>query len=188
MSKREKMLLFATAGVFVILILDQYALAPLFQHQGLLDTQSGQYQTEIDHGRKFLAERKQLKPKWESMLKGGLKDDPAEAEGQLLHALSDWAGEAGLTLSSLKPERPESKERLKEIQLQVVGNGPWESVPKLLFKIQSAPLPLKIMELQLGSRNDASHDVSLQFKISTLYFPPEAKTTKAGKPGNGGTP
>ena len=188
MSKREKMLLFATGAVFVILILDLYVLAPLFQHQGLLDTQSGQYQTEIDRGKKLLAERKQLEPKWESMVKGGLKDDPKEAEGQLLQALLAWSRDAGLTLSSQKPERPESKERLKEIQVQVVGKGAWESVPKLLFKIQSAALPLKIMELQLVSRNDASHDVSLQLKISTLYSPSEVKTAKAGKPGNGGTP
>jgi len=168
MSRREKMLLLATGAVIALLLLDQYALGPFLAYRDQLDKQSAQYQADIGRDGKVLKEYKRLKPEWERLAAGGLKEDPAEAESQLLHALLNWSKETGLAISSEKPERPETKERLKEIQVQVVGSGPWDSVPRFLFKVQSAALPVKIMELHLGARNDTSHEVSVQIKISTL--------------------
>ena len=53
--------------------------------------------------------------------------------------------------------------------VQATGAGGMENISKLLWKMQSAQFPLKITEMQLGSRNDNSSDLALQLKISTLY-------------------
>jgi Tfp pilus assembly protein PilO len=187
LSRREQGLALVVLGVLVILLADRYVLTPLLARQELVATQRGQVLAETGHAQGLMRECRQSAPKWNSMLSNGLKQDPAEAEGQLLHALRDWAKEAGFVLASVKPDRPESKEQLKEIQIQATGNGSMESVAKFLWKMQSTPFPLKVLEFQLGSRTDGANDLALQVRISTLYWAPEQKGAKTAKPGGGGT-
>jgi len=186
LSNRERGLLFATLAVLAVLLIDYCALTPLTTQQDALQTERMRILADIGHSQKLVAERRKLAPTWHSMVSSGLKEDPAEAEGQLLHALRDWAKESGFALSSVKPDRPESKERLKEIHVQATGAGPMEGVAKFLWKMQSASFPVKVMEAQLGSRTDGTNDLALQVKISTLYLAPEQRVAKAEKPGNGG--
>lgn len=186
LSKREKGFVLATVAVCGILLLDQYVLTPLLEEQDALHAERDKIVTELDRARKIMAERKQLAPKWHNMLNSGLKSDPSEAEGDLLHALRDWAKAAGFTLTSVKPDRPESKEQLKEIHVQATGTGSMSDVAKFLFKLQSASFPLKLTEFQLGTRSNTTNELALQIKLSTLYCPPDKKIAKAEFPGNGG--
>ena len=187
LSKREKGLFFAVLAVCGVLLLDQYALTPLMEQQDALHVERDKIIADMDRGRKLLAEKKQLAPKWTSMTSSGLKSDPAEAEGDVLHALRDWAKSANFTLSSVKPDRPESKEQLKEIHVQATGTGSMNDVAKFLLKMQNATFPLKLTEFQLGTRNNTTNELALQIKISTLYYPKEKKVAKADTRVNGGT-
>jgi Tfp pilus assembly protein PilO len=186
LSRREKWLALGTLGVLAILLADYYVLTPLLAEQEHLETERGQLLANIGRAQKLMLEHRQLAPKWNSMLSSGLKGEPADAEGQLLHALRDWAKETGFVLASLKPDRPESKEQLREIQVQAMGTGSIDGVAKFLWKMQSASFPLKVLELQLGSRTDGVNDLALQVRVSTLYCAPERKGAKAAKPGGGG--
>jgi len=186
LSKREKGLMYGSLAVLAILALDYYALTPLTEQQDLLNVQREQILADMERGRKLFQERKQLAPKWKSMLSDGLKGDPAEAEGQVLHGLRNWAKETGLTLSSVKPDRPESKEQLRQIHIQASGTGSMDSIAKFLFKMQSAGIPLKVTELQIGSRNEGDNNLAMQFKVSTLYRASEHAVAKIEKNGNGG--
>ena len=180
LSKREKGLAFGSFAIVSMLLLDQYALTPLLDRQDALQAQREQILTDIQRAQKLFKERKQLAPKWNDILSTGLKHDPSEAESQLLHALRDWAKDAGFTLTSIKPDRPESKAELKEVQIQASGVAPMDGIVKFLWQLQSGAFPLKITELQLGSR-DENTDLTLQMKVSTLYYVPEHKAAKAEK-------
>lgn len=172
MSKREKGLMIAVLAVLGVLAVDRYALTPLLEGQDLLNARRAQILADIKHVKDLMDERRQLTPEWKRMLSAGLKGDAADAESQLLHALRDWARESGLSLTSLKPERPDSKEQLKQIQVQAAGNATMDGVAKFLWKVHSASFPLKVTELNLGSRNDSTsnhNELALQIKLSTLY-------------------
>ena len=187
LSQRERLLAFSALGVLVVLLADFYALTPLLAQQDVLQGQREQLLAELSRGQKLVVERRQLTPKWNNMLSSGMKSEPSAAESQLLHALRDWAKEAGFALSSVKPDRPESKEQLKEVHIQATGTGSMDGIVKLLRRMQTSALPLKILEFQLGSRTDGMDDLSLQVKLSTLYNAPEQKPVKADKTGGGGS-
>ena len=187
MSKREKIILGCVLAVLALFLVDKYLLTPLQDEESQLEVESGRIAADIGRAKNLQDQRRELEPKWRVLRAKGLKGDPAEAEGQLLHALADWSKEAGCALSSLKPDRPESKGQLKEIQVEVVGSGPLDSIVQLLWKMRSASFPLKITELQLGSRNDGTSDMSLQAKLSTLYTLPESRIATAAKAGGGGS-
>lgn len=186
LSGREKVLAFGVLGIALLLFLDQYALTPLLDHGDALMIQREQINADIRRGQKLFSERKQMTPKWNQIVSAGLLRDPAEAESQVLHALRDWAKEAGFILTSIKPERPESKAELKEIQILATGNAPMDGVAMFMYRIQSAGFPLKVTEIQLGTHNENSADLALQVKVSTLYYVPESKTAKPDKVAGGG--
>lgn len=180
-SRREKALAIGTIAVVGLLAVDQYFLTPLFDDEDRLEVQRKDILSDMQRARKLLADRKELMPKWNNMLKTGLKSNPAEAEGQLLHSLRDWAKETGLALSSVKPERPESKDPLKQIDIQANATGSMEAVAKFMCRMQTAEFPIKLTEFQLSNRSDASSELALQFKLSTLYNEPELKVAKSEK-------
>jgi hypothetical protein len=186
MSRREKGLAFGTLAVLVLFLADHYVLTPFFDQQSAIESQRGQILADINRDRKVTDERRQLAPKWRAMVTGGLKSDPAEAEGQLLHALRDWAKETGFVLSSVKPDRPETKNQLKEVHVVATGNGKMENTAKFLWKMQSTSFPLKVLDFQLSSRADGANDLALQVKVSTLYWSPPAAATPQGPVANGG--
>ncbi|HYG76470.1 MAG TPA: type 4a pilus biogenesis protein PilO [Planctomycetota bacterium] len=169
MSSRERALATVSISVLVLLALDQYALSPLLAQQDQLQVEREQILGDVARAQKINQERKKLAERWKSMIAGGLSKDPATAEGQILHALRDYARDAGLSLASLKPERPESKGRLKEILVQTTATGNMESVTRFLLKLQSASFPLKVTEFQLSTRTDGKDDLNFQLKVSTLF-------------------
>ena len=114
-----------------------------------------------------------MEQEWKEMLQAGLKRDVSEAESQVLHAVRNWSQESGLALASLKPERVARDGELQEIMFRVAGPGSMRSVSRFLWQLQTAALPLKVEELQLGSRKEGADDLSLQLRISALYLAAE---------------
>lgn len=93
------------------------------------------------------------------------------AESQVLHALGRWAGETGLGLVSLQPERLTEETLLPEIEFRASGTGSMATVSRFLWRLETAEIPLRIKGLQLTSRKDGQDDLSLQLTFSTLYVP-----------------
>jgi len=195
-NKRERLLVVGAAAVIGLLGIDQYFLTPLFNDEDQLQVQRQKLLADLGHAHKTMTERKELMPKWNIMLKTGLKADHSEAEQQLYKSLGDWAKETGLTPPSLTEDtgqtqspmttdRPEAKATLKELNLQANTVGSMESIAKFLWKMQSAAFPLKLTEFQMGAQNETNKGLTLQFKISTLYNETEQHPDKSDKPSDG---
>jgi hypothetical protein len=173
-SKREKLVLAGAIAALCLLVLNFLALEPLLDRRGAVAENKGRLVTELNQAQNLLKRRRLLADTWQRMLAGGLKPDPAEAESQLLRSLRDWSADAGVTLSSLRPERSTEKSTLPEITVDATGTGSMRTVSRLLWRIETAEIPVKVKMLQLGSRRDGTDDLSLHLKVSTLYLPVES--------------
>jgi len=45
-----------------------------------------------------------------------------------------------------------------------------QSVGRLIWRIENAQLPIRIEDIQLGSRTEGVDDMSLQLKLSAIYL------------------
>jgi hypothetical protein len=106
------------------------------------------------------------------MVQPGIKNDPAEAESQFQRAFDDWAVQSGVDLRLRKPQRIAEKTRLPEIKFQEQGTGTMKSLVGLLWKIQTADIPVKVIELSVDSHKDGQDDLMFKFNLSTVYTPP----------------
>ena len=170
-TKRERLLLAAAGAVLCILALDVYVLTPFLEERAATQDKHAKLQGQLAQATGLLRRRRVLGRKWNQMLAGGLQGDPAEAESKLLRSLRDWCGQAGVRLSSLRPERSAEETTLPVISVDMTGTGPMEGVSRLLWRIETARLPVRISMLQLGSRKDGADDLSIHLRVSTLYAP-----------------
>lgn len=169
LSKRERLIITVTLIVLALLGLDFYVVTPLLDRLAAIETQKQVLLDKMERGTALLANKRRIGPKWQEMTASGLKRGPAEAESQILHAVQNWSREAGLKLSSLKPERLPEKKNLQEISFQAGGTGSMSAVSRFLWCIETAKVPIRVKDLQLGARKEGTDDLTLQLRLSTLY-------------------
>jgi hypothetical protein len=180
LSKRERYIVFGAALVLGGLALDRVVLGPLLEGWSATEVQRQALLAEMNRATATLRHSKELAPKWRAMVRSGIRDDPAEAESQALHAIRNWTEESGVALSLLKPDRLTERTRLPEISFQASCNGSMDSISKLLWRVRNATIPVRITELQLATRKEGTDDLSIQLRLSTVYRP---ETARAGPPG-----
>lgn len=189
-SGRERLIILAAASVVAILLLDRYVITPLDEYRDALDVRKQRLLGDMDRAQALLEHKRKLAPKWREMIAGGLKGDPSEAESQVLHLVQDWSQEAGLKLTSLKPDRLIEKRNLQEISFQAAGTGSMKAVSRFLWRLETAKAPIRVKEMQLGARKEGSDDLTLQLRLSTLYQaaqPPAPSGTGAPSDSKGDT-
>jgi len=175
LSKRERYLVIAAVLGALIFLLDRYVATPLLDWRAGLKAEEQGLVNELENVTRVFERRKLMEQRWKDMLASGLGKDVAKAESRVLHALQDWSQESGLALSALKPEGITQKDGIQEIAFQAVGTGPMTSVARFMWLVEETSLPLKIKQMQLGSRKEGVDDLSLQLQVSMLCLSAEAE-------------
>ncbi len=183
LSKRERYIVAATVIVVSILVLDRYVVTPLLEHRAQVEAEKQNLLREMRIAMNQFARRRQMGQEWKDMLAAGLKGDAAEVESRVLHAVRNWSEESGLSLSSVKPERIARGGDLQEITFHAAGIGSMRSVAQFLWRLETSSLPVRVKDLQLGSRKEGADELSLQLRISALYLPAEPESASASSAG-----
>ena len=187
-SKRERLIIALTALVLCVLVLDRYAMIPLLNRRSAVEVRKARLIGEMERAGSLLRRRRQIGERWRRMLAGGMKGEAGEAESQILHAVRDWSAEAGLDLSSLRPERSSEESSLPEIEFHAAGVGTMAAISRFLWRMETAGMPVKLKMLRVGSRKEGMDDLSLQLRISTVYLPSSraGEETDVGAASDGG--
>ncbi|MHC4625614.1 MAG: hypothetical protein ACYTDV_01415 [Planctomycetota bacterium] len=169
----------ASVGLFaaVKLVID-----PVQAKRDSMESQRQQLLGDLNEAELLIGNHARMQRRWNSMLSDGLRNE-AEAESKILGALRQWSGAANMALSSIRPERTSSNKGLQEMIFTVAGRGSLESVARFLWQIETAALPVKIRDMQLGSSSEAGDSMSLQLHLSALYLGAPKKQVEPGKPG-----
>ena len=168
LSKRERIIVLATILVVGALVADRVILAPITNGLGELRTERQKSLAEVAKAKNLLQQKQQIEKK--KALAAALPSD-AEAESSVAKALDKWAEDAGLTLSSVKPDRMAGGDKgLKEILFVIAGKGSLDAVAWFLYQVETSELPIKVKHMQLGSTSEAGESMSLELRISTLYL------------------
>lgn len=167
LSKRERIILIAAIAAVVMLVADKFVVGPISERREATKTQKLELQTQLENAQILFSRRKLMERKWKTLLSDGLQND-AEAESKIARALDEWSKKTMLTLNSVKPERVASDKGLKEMTFVVAGMGTLESVSRFLWQIETTPIPIKVMDMQVGSTNETGQNMSMQLRLSAL--------------------
>ena len=161
------------ALVVGILALDRLFLTPLIERRQVTDAQMRLATGEMERADGLMTNRSRVNRKWNEMSGSSLKTDGATAESQVIRAVNDWAQEAGLNVSSVKPERAEKEKQFVKITFRANATGNMASISKFMWRLQTSKVPIRVTDVSITTRRDGADDLSLDLGISTIYLPPE---------------
>jgi hypothetical protein len=188
MTKRERYIAIATVSVVGLLGLDYAIVSPLFQRRADAADQAVARGKEWARADKLIhVESKRAGRRWAELSAGALKRDASASESQVLNNLSEWANRAGVAQFSYKPERTEREKEFMRFTVRATGAGRMEQIGNFLYRIQTAPFPVRITDLTVTSRKEGTDELSIQLGISTIYMAPSTdadKTNADNKPAN----
>jgi hypothetical protein len=190
LSKRERYIVIGTVVVVGILALDRLFLTPLIERRQETNANIRLETEKMEKATALVTNRSRVQRKWNELSGASLKGDGANAESQIIRAVNDWAQDAGLNVSSVKPERAE-REKIKDKETQFMkitfranATGNMAAISRFMWRLQTAKVPIRVTDVSINTRRDGVDDLSLDLGISTIYLPPEPvkADTAAGKP------
>jgi Tfp pilus assembly protein PilO len=181
LSKRERIILIATLASVGLLVVVKFVIDPVQAKRDELEAQRQQLLGNLNEAEMLIGNHGRMQKKWDAMLSDGLQSE-TEAESRILSALRKWSGAANMALSSIRPQRISNDRGLQEMIFTVAGRGTLESVAHFLWQIETAVLPVKIKDMQLGSSSEAGDSMSLQLHLSALYLGAQQEQGETGQP------
>lgn len=182
LSKRERILAIATIAVLGALAIYAIADKMLLKPREKTTNEKLELEARLADAQNVFAKRKNLERRWKGLLSAEAQGD-AGAESRVARALNEWSRQTRLTLSSVKPERSSTDKGLNEITFVVAGRGSLEAVTSFLYRVETAELPVKVTDIQLGSSSESGDSMSLQLRLSAIYVgePPKASEKSSQK-------
>ena len=173
LSRRERYIVIGTVAVVGLLALDRLFLTPMIERRQVLDEGMRKATAEMTRANGLFTNSPRVNRKWNEMTAETLKIDGSNAESQIIRSVGDWAREAGLNLSSVKPERAEKEKQFMKITFRANATGNMAAISQFMWKMQTSKVPIRVTDISITTRRDGVDDLSLDLGISTLYLPPE---------------
>ena len=174
LSPREKYIAIGVGAAVVLYALDAAVLTPYSDRLTAIEQETVDAETHLAAQSDLFKANRDLKVVWTAMTRGGLSPDWSVADSQLAQALLKWAGDAGVSVTSVKPDRSAVENGFQVISYHFTCNGSTPEVTKLLWDIETATIPVRLTDVQITPRKEGTDDLTIQFGVSTLVQPQPA--------------
>jgi type II secretory pathway component PulM len=184
LTKRERNLAIAAGAAIGALLLYFVIISPL--EQSWSDVEAGQRTVAQERSDALLvfAQRDHLQRVWDKLRKAGLQSDASMAESQAENAVSRVADQAGVSDVSLKTDSASTEGSFQVTGLSMQGKGSMRQISQMIYLLESAAVPLRIISLQISpQQKEGTDDLSVQVSLSTICQAPTP--AKANTNGNG---
>ena len=168
LTKRERQIATGLGATIALLIVWEVVVSPYFDRVEDVDKQ---YATAIGQQADISSlfnKRERLKTDWTEITQGGLKSNASDAASQLQHAIIDWESASGVTETTFKPERTTDADQFSVLSYHLTESGSTWAIAKLLAKFESAPIPVRVNDVQITPQKEGTDDLLLQLSVSTL--------------------
>lgn len=173
LSQREKYLSVAFLFAGAAFTLDAVALRPYLDHRrALIDQQQAKVQA-LNEARNTIGKERQLRRMLAGMGQFAAAD-VSGAEGQFLHLLHGWEKEAGVGKASFQRVRSSELNGFTHLTFHVTATGRMPAVAMLLYRVETAPIPLRLEDVQLSPKKEGGDELQVQIVLSTLCRKGEA--------------
>lgn len=174
-SKRERYIGIGVVAAIGLLIVDRYALTPYAERSQALHKEREALTLKQKSADVTFAARRKLQSDWTAISKY-MKHDSSEAEGQARTALRECAEASGVSLGEVNADRPiTGQDGFRIINLRVNVTGRMATISRMLWHLETMPIPLRIASVDITSRPENSDELRMEMTITTLAAPLETR-------------
>jgi Tfp pilus assembly protein PilO len=170
LKKRQTILLAAAGLLVIVLVGDQLILRPQLEAWERRGRRIEQLRNDVDNGRDLLARQEQLQDRWEEIKRQCLPADLSAAEGAVLKSVDRWANEVRLSIAMIKPREKKDKEDRPQLEFSASARGSLESIARFLYILETAPLGLRLEEIELTEREKDRGGMAAEIRFNGLLM------------------
>ncbi len=182
LSKRERSIAIVASAAVAFLVVYQYGITPLLDSRAQLAAQRAVLERQLNEAHRTISRSVDARRRWKDFHAAGLVSDATATESNLLNTMRTWSQDAGLPLSSIRPDRASASHGLRELTFQATADGSMRSIAAFLYCVEMAHLPVRVRELQIAARSEGTDDLTMQVRISTLWEDTKAQRHVAALP------
>ena len=186
LNKRERSTAILAGAAFAFLLLyfmvwTPYDAALKAAEDGLTAAQG-----KLTDYNNLVALQPSLNKKWDEMQDEGLEADESQAEGQLRIAITKWSDENQIQLQTTQPPHATQRGKFMEISMSVgfdvSGQRGMYDIAHLFWAIESAPIPIRVNDMQVKAIRDGYDNLSITLSVSALCLPPDVSAPANNTP------
>jgi hypothetical protein len=165
-DQRLIILKIAAGAVVGLFLLDRMVLSPAIAGWKAQTERLAELRQKVQRGRQLIEREKSLRDRWAEMQRTDLSEDGSAAENDVFKAIGRWARDSRVGFTSLTPQWRTHEEGYDTFEFRAAANGDQGSLAKLIYEIETDPLPARIEECELTGRDNQGQQVGLTLKFS----------------------
>ena len=167
LSTRERNITLIVLIACAALIIDRLAVEPYLANRRDLVEQRRQRRHDLDQANLTLRREAQYRRTMAQFSKT-IQPDPAAAEAQLLHLLNDLEQQSAVGSPSFQRVRTFDNHGYTSLTYHVSAAGNMPALATLLWRIETAGIPLRVDDVQITPRHEDGNELIVQLNVSTL--------------------
>ena len=166
-NNREKLLKIGVGLVVGLYVLDHFVLEPAFDAWKEQSERLATLRENVTKGRSLIASETVLHTKWDEMLRTDMNEDNSAGEAEVYKALGRWGSRSRVSFNNLTPNwRQHEDEGFDTFECRISATGDQASIGRLIYEIESDPLPARIEECEFATRDAQGKQLTLTMKLS----------------------
>jgi gas vesicle protein len=165
-KSRETILKIAVGAVAGLFVLDRLVLSAAtagWKEQGERLTA---LREKVGRGRQLIEREKSIRARWNDMLRTDLSDDSSAAENDVYQAISRWSRDSRISFTNLTPQWRPREENSESFECRATATGDYASLARLLYEIETDPLPARVDDAEISTRDAQGKQLTLSVRFS----------------------
>jgi hypothetical protein len=177
-KNRQHLLLLATVVIVGIFLADRIVLTPMIKAWKARSARLVELKRNVNEGEALLQRSNSLQSRCTEMRTNALPVDAPVAESQMLRAFDNWSRQAGVSVSSIRPQWKRANDDYVTLECRADVAGDIGDVTRFLYEIERDPLGVKVDSAALATRDSDGAQITLTLQVSGLQLIPSKQTKR----------
>lgn len=163
---REHLLKIGAGVCAGLLLLNYVVIGPAFDAWNAQTDRIAAIRKKVTHGRDLLAREPATRGRWAQMQRTGLAEDGSAAEEAVSKAMNRWTQSSRLNFASLNTQWRSHEEGYDTFECRATVNGDQAALGRLLYELESDPLPGRLEEAEVSARDAKGQGLSAALRFT----------------------
>ncbi len=165
-NRREAFLKIGAGAIIGLFLLDRMVISPAFESWKDQGERLTKLREQVQRGRQLVSREKALRSRWDEMLRSGMPEDVSLAESEVYQAIGRWTLDSHVSFTNLVPQWRAGEEGCEIFECRASATGDQATLGKLLYEIETDPLPAHVEECELTAREAKGTQLTLAMRFS----------------------
>ena len=174
-ENRQQFLVVLTIAAAALFVGVNFIFTPLGGWWSSRQSQIKMLHTKVTEGQQLINREAGIRSRWDGMRQNALPPNTSLAEQNLLQAVSGWAHDSGVELTSVMPQWKSDSTNYLTLACRVETAGDLGTLSKFIYDLEKGPMALRLDAMELTSRDASGQQLTLGLELNGLALLTEAK-------------